>query len=252
MVTTYEWPPKSGGLRDALSLRQFGDLMVSTSMPSTIITRTPPDDAIRVALVEDNAGLRESLAVLLTGTPGFKCVGGFGSAEAAIETLPKLSPDVVLMDIHLPEASGIECVRQLRVKLPNTKILMLTIFSDGDHIFQALRAGANGYLSKRTAPADLLKAIQDVHQGGAPMSGDIAVRIVEYFNKKGAAATEVRLSPRELEILELLAQGCLYKEIASKLSISFDTVQWHIRNIYEKLHVRSRSEAIAKYLGRET
>lgn len=151
----------------------------------------------------------------------------------------------------LPRGSGIEFVQLLRGKLPNTKILMLTIFADGDHIFQALRAGASGYLSKRTAPGDLLKAIQDVYQGGAPMSGDIAVRIVEYFNQKGAVPSDVHLSPRELEILELLAQGCLYKEIASTLSISFDTVQWHIRNIYEKLHVRSRSEAIAKYLRRE-
>src|SRR5579859_103670 len=225
--------------------------MPSPSMPSVDDVKTRPAEAIRVALVEDSVGVRESLGVLLDGTPGFKCIGGFGSAEAAIEALPKLCPDVVLMDIHLPEASGIECVRQLRGKLQSTKILMLTIFVDGDHIFHALRAGASGYLSKRTAPADLLKAIQDVHQGGAPMSSDIAVRVVEYFNQKGAAPSEVRLSPRELEILELLAQGRLYKEIAAQLDISFDTVQWHIRNIYDKLHVRSRSEAIAKYLGRD-
>lgn len=220
-------------------------------MPSVADSKVEPAEAIAVALVEDNSGLRESLAVLLDGTPGFKCVGGFGSAEEAIKALPKLCPDVVLMDIHLPEASGIECVRQLRGRLPDTRVLMLTIFADGDHIFQALRAGASGYLSKRTAPADLLKAIQDVHQGGAPMSSDIAVRVVEYFNQKGAVSPDIHLSPRELEILELLAQGCLYKEISAQLSITFDTVQWHIRNIYDKLHVRSRSEAIAKYLRRD-
>ena len=154
------------------------------------------------------------------------------------------------MDIHLPRMSGIECVRQLKEKLPDARILMLTVFADREHIFQALLAGASGYVSKRTAPADLLKAIEEVRGGGAPMSSDIAARVVEYFNQKGAAApaTEAGLSPREQEILELLAQGYLYKEIADRLSIAFDTVQWHIRHIYQKLHVRSRSQAIAKYL----
>jgi DNA-binding NarL/FixJ family response regulator len=138
----------------------------------------------------------------------------------------------------------------LKEKLPDTRIVMLTVFADREHIFQALLAGASGYLSKRTAPADLLKAIQEVQCGGAPMSSDIAARVVEYFNQKGTAAPppEVRLSPREQEILELLAQGYLYKEIADRLHIAFDTVQWHIRHIYQKLHVRSRSQAIAKYL----
>jgi DNA-binding NarL/FixJ family response regulator len=207
---------------------------------------------ISVALVEDNAGLRESLVALLDGTPGFKCAGACGSAEAAIASIPSLMPDVVLMDIHLPKMSGIDCVRQLKHKLPDTKILMLTVFSDGDHIFQALMAGASGYLSKRTVPADLLHAIAEVCRGGAPMSGDIAARVVEHFNRKGTeAGAAVRLSPREQEILECLANGHLYKEIASNLKISFDTVQWHIRNIYDKLHVRSRSEAIAKYFRSE-
>jgi DNA-binding NarL/FixJ family response regulator len=215
------------------------------------ISRGPaaePAARIPVGLVEDNAGLRESLTVLLDGTPGFQCVAAVASAEAALEKLPAIQPAVVLMDIHLPNMSGIACVRQLKEKLPKTRVLMLTVFADGDHIFQALRAGASGYLSKRTPPADLLEAIQDVHQGGAPMSGDIAVRVVEYFNQKGASSFDIHLSPREQEILAFLAQGSLYKEIAAKLSISFDTVQWHIRNIYDKLHVRSRSEAVAKYL----
>jgi DNA-binding NarL/FixJ family response regulator len=204
---------------------------------------------ISVALVEDNPGLRESLAVLLGGTPGFRCSGSFNSAEAALEGLPKLAPDVVLMDIHLPRLSGCDCVKILRDRLPETKILMLTVFSEGQYIFQALMAGAHGYLSKKTPPAELLKAITEVYHGGAPMSADIAVRVVEYFNQRGAQAEpSVRLSPREQEILEHLAKGALYKEIAAQLGISFDTVQWHIRNIYDKLHVRSRSEAVAKYL----
>ena len=209
---------------------------------------------VTVALVEDNTGLRESLGVLLDGTPGFKCVAAFGSAEEALEKLPSVRPAVVLVDIHLPKMSGIDCVRHLKERLPNTRLLMLTIFADGDHVFQALMAGASGYLSKNTAPADILKAVREVYQGGAPMSGDIAVRVVDYFNRKGAAASaspELHLSPREREILECLANGCLYKEIAAKLNISFDTVRWHIRNIYDKLHVRSRSEATAQFLRRE-
>jgi DNA-binding NarL/FixJ family response regulator len=208
---------------------------------------------ISVALVEDSAGLREALCVLLNGTPGFRCAGAFASAETGLKGIPRLSPDVVLMDIHLPQMSGIACVRQLRDLLPDARIVMLTVFADREHIFEALKAGASGYLSKRTPPADLLQAIEEVHRGGAPMSGDIAVRVVEYFNQQGAgqAPVETNLTPREQEILEHLAQGFLYKEIAARLGIAFDTVQWHIRHIYHKLHVRSRSEAIVKYLGRE-
>jgi DNA-binding NarL/FixJ family response regulator len=216
-------------------------------------TQPRNEHAINVALVEDSTGLRESLAVLLEGTPGFRFAGAFATAETALKDLPALAPDVVLMDIHLPRMSGIGCVRQLKEALPQTRIVMLTVFTDREHIFEALLAGANGYLSKRTPPADLLKAIEEVHRGGAPMSSDIAVRVVQYFNEKGAAAPapETTLSAREQEILELLAQGYLYKEIAVRLAIAFDTVQWHIRNIYHKLHVRSRSQAIARYLRHE-
>ena len=219
-------------------------------MSSQANAKTQNPGPIRVALVEDNAGFRESLCTLIQSTAGFSCVGAVGNAEEGLKEIPGLEPDVVLMDIHLPHMSGIECVRQLKEKLPDTRIVMLTVFADREHIFQALLAGASGYLSKRTAPADLLKAIQEVQCGGAPMSSDIAARVVEYFNQKGTAAPppEVRLSPREQEILELLAQGYLYKEIADRLHIAFDTVQWHIRHIYQKLHVRSRSQAIAKYL----
>jgi DNA-binding NarL/FixJ family response regulator len=209
---------------------------------------------IRVAMVEDNAGLRESLGVLLNGTPGFLCAGAFGSAEAALDALPAMrpEPEVVLMDIHLPGKSGIECVRELRDRLPQTRIVMLTVFATSDRIFQALTAGASGYLSKRTAPADLLAAIQEVHRGGAPMSGDIAARVVEYFNARGQAREpDLNLSPRETEILQLLAEGLLYKEIRDRLGLSIDTVQWHIRNIYRKLHVRSRAQAVAKLYRHE-
>ncbi len=212
----------------------------------------PKSRFIKVALIEDWAGLRDSIQVLLSGTPGFRCVGAFGSAEEAIREVPRVSPDVILMDINLPKMSGIGCVRQLKEALPGSRIVMLTVFSDREHIFEALLAGASGYLSKRIPPADLLKAIEDVHRGGAPMSGDIAVQVVEYFNRKGNAPPppDSNLSPREKEILELLSQGYLYKEIADRLAIAFDTVQWHIRNIYQKMHVRSRSQAISKYLRR--
>lgn len=206
---------------------------------------------IAVALVEDNDGLRDSLSVLLNGTPGFKCSGSYRTAELALKAIPSVQPDVVLMDIHLPKTSGVACVRELKATLPQLRILMLTVFADQEHIFDALKAGASGYLSKRTAPGDLLKAIQEVHVGGSPMSSEIAARVVEYFNQQGSVRlVEVNLSPRESEVLDLLARGYSYKEIAHQLEIAFDTVHWHIRKIYEKLHVRSRGEAVAKVYGR--
>ena len=206
---------------------------------------------ISVALVEDNDGLRESLVVLLNGTAGFRCVGAFRSAEAALKNIPGLRPDVVLMDIHLQKMTGVACVRQLKEASPTTRILMLTVFVDKEHIFEALKAGATGYLSKRTAPADLLKAIEEVQRGGAPMSSEIAARVVEYFHQPGASPTlEANLTAREREILDLLARGYLYKEIADQLGLAFDTVHWHLRKIYEKLHVRSRAEAVARLYGR--
>ena len=242
-------PPILVGCIESIPRAQFASQAMK--MPATAPVQE--DHVIPVALVEDSTGLRESLGVLLEGTPGFRCVGAFASAEAALEALPSRAPEVVLMDIHLPRMSGIQCVRALREVLPEARILMLTVFADREHIFEALVAGAHGYLSKRTPPADLLKAIVDVRAGGAPMSSDIAVRIVQYFNQRGATAPtlDTGLTAREREILELLSQGFLYKEIAVRLAIAFDTVQWHVRNIYHKLHVRSRSQAVAKYLSRE-
>src|ERR1044071_2898803 len=185
----------------------------------------PVSPAVTVAIVEDNTGLRESLATLINGTPGYCCIGSFPCAEAALAELPNLSPEVVLIDIHLPKMSGVRCVRELRAAGSAARILMLTVFADSDHIFQALKAGASGYLSKRTPPWELLKAIDEVRNGGAPMSSEIAARVVQYFNEKGRdhaapASPEQTLSPRESEILARLAEGRLYKEIADSLQIS--------------------------------
>ena len=200
-------------------------------------------------MVEDDDDVRKSLAVLLNGTAGFECVSTHRSAEDALAVIPGHRPDVVLMDIHLPGQSGIECVRQLKARLPATHFLMLTMYEDSKLIFQSLGAGASGYLLKRTPPAKLMEAIQEMQAGGAPMSGAIARIVVQHFQDRlaPAAATD-SLSPREREVLDLLAKGHRYKEIAERLGISFDTVRAHLRNIYDKLQVRSRTEAVVKYL----
>ena len=206
---------------------------------------------IDVSIVEDDAGIRESLATLINGTSKLKCVSSYANAEEALKDLPLKKPDVVLMDINLPRMSGIECVYKLKAILPEVQVLMLTVFEDGDQLFKSLKAGANGYLLKRTKPAKLLEAIEGVHHGDAPMSGKIARIMVQYFQHKGPAnAHNVLLSKREEEILDLLAKGHRYKEISDALGISFDTVRSHLRNIYEKLHVSSRTEAVVKYLNK--
>lgn len=208
---------------------------------------------IRVAIVEDNARLRGSLSRLIQLSPGFKCVGEHVSGEEALAALPKLKPDVVLMDINLPGMNGVECVRQLKPQLPQTQVMMLTVYENTDLIFQALTAGATGYLLKQTPPAELLAAVRDVHNGGSPMTGHIARKVVASFQQASNAGAEFEnLTPRERQVLDYLAKGFLYKEIAEAMSISYDTVHTHIRKIYEKLHVRSRTEAVAKHLGRVT
>ena len=207
--------------------------------------------SVNVSIVEDNDQLRDTLAKLIGRTEDFACVGQHATAEAAIENVPLEKPDVVLMDINLPGMNGVECVRKLKQLLPQTQVMMLTAYEDTDNIFNALKAGANGYLLKRTPRAELLDAIREVHRGGSPMSAHIARKVVQSFQQSPAAAPETEdLSPREREVLDCLAQGFLYKEIAEKLGISYETVHTYIRRIYEKLQVRTRTEAVAKYLRR--
>jgi DNA-binding NarL/FixJ family response regulator len=203
---------------------------------------------IRVALVEDDAQARLILVEWITKAKGFKCIHHVGSAEEALAQLPQKSPDVVLMDINLPGMNGVECVRQLKPRLPKSQFIMLTVYEDSDHIFDALSAGASGYLLKQTPAEDLLAALRDVHAGASPMTGSIARRVVQYFHSVPPKTTpEVSLSPREKEVLELLARGYLYKEIADALGMSVPTVNTHIRHIYEKMHVQSRGQAVAIY-----
>ncbi len=205
---------------------------------------------ISVSLVEDHADTRESLAALIDGAPGFRCASVHASAEEALQNIPKQNPDVALVDINLPGMSGIECVAKLKNLLPQLPILMLTTYEESELIFNSLRAGARGYLLKKMAPMELIPAIEQVHAGGAPMSMPVASKVVEYFQQRQNASSEMeKLTQREQEILALLAQGFLYKEIGERTGISFSTVRSHLRNIYEKLHVQSRTEATVKYLG---
>jgi len=203
---------------------------------------------ITVAIVDDDAPARGILTEWVGGAGGFKCVGVHENGEIALATLPLEKPSVVLMDINMPGMSGIECVRRLKPQMPTTQFVMLTVYEDPDHIFKALSSGASGYLLKRTPRAELLAAVKDVYAGGSPMSSNIARKIVQSFQRFSPSPAEPdNLSPREREVLELLARGYLYKEIAEALHISVPTVNTHIRRIYEKLHVRSRSQAIARF-----
>ena len=206
---------------------------------------------ITVSIVEDQEQLRTTLARVLNRAEGFRCVSNYGSAEAALEGLPKDKPDVVLMDINLPGLNGVECARKLKQVAPQILIVMLTVYEDTDNIFNALAAGASGYMLKRTTTPELLESIREVLRGGSPMTAHIARKVVLSFQKSAASieATE-ELSPREREVLDLLSQGFLYKEIAEKLGISYETVHTYVRRIYEKLQVRTRTEAVAKFLRR--
>lgn len=205
--------------------------------------------SIKVSIVEDDSGIRESLCVLINGSEGFECVSKYSNPVEAIRHIAEEKPDVILMDINMPRMSGIECVKKIKHKLPEIQIIMLTVYDDTDKIFEALRAGAFGYLLKRTPPASLIDSIKQVHTGGSPMSPQIARKIVQSFYESGEAADEeFNLTEREKEILSYLAKGYRYQEIADKLFISIDTVRSHIRKIYRKLQVRSRTEAVMKYL----
>jgi len=205
---------------------------------------------ISVSIVDDEKDLRQSITTFVNGSPGFKCVGAYGSAEAALKGLPADQADVVLMDINLGGMSGIECVEKLKVQAPELQILMLTVYEDTDQIFQALTAGASGYLLKRSSPSKLLQAIREVHTGGSPMTSSIARKVVASFRKsKPTSEKQTHLSPREEMVLNCLAKGFTYKQIADELDISIDTIRTYLRRIYEKLHVQSRTEAVAKYLS---
>ncbi len=201
---------------------------------------------INIALVEDNDEIREGLSYLLNSSEGFKCAAKFSNAEDALKKVPALNVDVVLMDINLPGMSGIECVSELKKIRREIQIIMLTIFEEGEIIFKSLQAGASGYILKKTSPAQLLDAVRDVYNGGSPMSSQIARKVVQSFQNKNDAVKDNDLSNREIEILNYLSKGYRYKEIADLLFISIETVRTHIRNIYEKLQVHSRTEALLK------
>lgn len=211
---------------------------------------SPPQPPIRLCLVEDDARVRGLLASWLQREPGFAIAAEYGSTEAALAALPGERPDVVLVDINLPGQSGIECVRQLKPRLPGTQFAMVTVYEDADRIFQALAGGATGYLVKQTPRAELVAAIRELHAGGSPMSTNIARKVVQSFHRAPAPPrADAELTPRERQVLEELVRGLLYKEIADALGISMGTLHTHIRRIYEKLHVRSRAQAVARVTG---
>jgi DNA-binding NarL/FixJ family response regulator len=204
---------------------------------------------IKVCLIEDDDWIRDNLAAQISKREGFACTKCFNSGEAALAEIQKDIPDVILVDINLPNMNGIECVRKLKSLIPDSLILMLTAYEDSDKIFKSLLAGASGYLLKRTPQNEIIQAIADAHGGTSPMSGHIARKVVQYFHQRGVRENEIeKLSNRERDVLDRLAEGVPYKEIADNLSLSIDTVRMHIKSIYSKLHVHSRGEAVAKYL----
>ena len=202
----------------------------------------------KVAIVEDNKTTREGLETLINLSPDFRCVGTCATAEEALRVLPKLRPELVLMDIQLPNMSGVECVAELKASLPEMHAIMVTVYEDPDRIFRALRAGASGYLLKRSTPEEVLNAMREVQQGGGAMSGEIARKVIGYFREQTTAQAQVdELTPREREILELVVHGLSNKEISDRLSVTVEAVRWHLKHIYQKLHVHSRTEAALKF-----
>lgn len=205
---------------------------------------------IQVAIVEDIREIREGLELLIDSSDGFRCVKTFANAEEALTALPSICPDVVLMDINLPGINGIEAVRMLKAQIPSTQFIMSTVYEDDENIFESLKAGASGYLLKKTAPSRILDSITEVFNGGSPMSSQIARKVIASFQQKNTIDDAALLTQREKEILKLLSKGLRYKEIAAELHISIDTVRTHTRHIYEKLQVQSRIEAINKVMGK--
>jgi len=200
-------------------------------------------------VVDDDEDIRTSLTAMIRRAPNFRLTGDYPDGETALREIPSHPPDVVLMDINLPGMKGYDCVRKLKAAHPGVQFLMLTVYEDSDSLFNSLRAGASGYLLKRTASARLLEAIKDVFEGGAPMSPQLARRVVQFFSKPTPeSASLAKLTPAEREFLDQLANGYAYKEIADRMNISIDTVRSYVRTVYEKLHVHSRTEAVVKYL----
>jgi len=205
---------------------------------------------IKVAIVENEFVIRKELVALLDESDGFECLGAYTSGEQALREIPKHPPHVVLMDINLGQMSGVKCTYLLKHVLPELQIVMLTVYGDRNQIFEALEMGATGYLLKRAPGAEILKAVQEVHRGGAPMSSSIARQVVQSFTRQSSTlASQLALSAREKEVLALVAQGYINKEIAATLGITEDTVRGYLKHIYLKLHVRSRTEAAMKYFG---
>ena len=206
-----------------------------------------------VGIVEDDAGLRRNLTRIINHTPGMRCLGAWPEGKSALTDMPALQPDVVLMDINMPGMSGIECTARLKQLCPNTQVIMLTVYTDSENVFRALQAGACGYLLKRTSAAGIIEAISEVCGGGAPMTSEIARKLVQAFQTPVASpGSNVELTQRELEILKLMSQGSTDKKIAADLNLSYHTVKVHARNIYEKLHIHSRAEAVMKFASDKT
>lgn len=202
----------------------------------------------KVAIVEDNRTTREGLEAIINLSTDFRCVCTCSTAEEALKVLPKHEPELVLMDIQLPNMSGVDCVAHLKELMPGIKAIMVTVYEDPDRIFRALRAGASGYLLKRSTPEEVLDAMREVHQGGGAMSGEIARKVIGYFREQTTSKAEVdELTPREREVLELVVHGLANKEIAERLSLTVEAVRWHLKHIYQKLHVHSRTEAALKF-----
>lgn len=206
---------------------------------------------IKISIVEDQQEMRESLVAWLGGAPGLHCVGAHATGEEALKKIPGENPDVVLMDINLTGMNGIQCVARLKKSLPKIQVLMLTTYDEGEPIFDSLRAGANGYLLKNMPQAELVDAVRQVHSGGAPMSLQVARKVINHFHQSKPTPEMEALTSREQEILKLLAKGYMYKEIADQLAISLSTVRTHVSAVYEKLHVHSRTEAAMKLAGTE-